>query len=726
LGGSGLQSETNKAIAGASLAPDPTLFPTAKVIGGYDFVGSSWDGQGDNTLAPDANPMDDNDGFPNGHGTHVASIIAGLDQSASGGVGPGMAPGAGLYALKVCSSVASSCSGIAMRQAFDWAADPNDDDDFGDRVDVVNLSLGAPYGQTGDQDLETMDQLSALGTIIAAAAGNGGNTPYILSSPSHAESVISVAQTTMPAAADAIVSTSSRGPTFDTNQLKPEIGAPGASVSASSGNQGYSSFSGTSGATPMVAGAVALLLDAHGGPGSLDWVAAKALLMNTAVHEVYASTARTALAPISSQGAGRLDVASAVEAQVYATVVGSDQAALSFGLVPVSATYQATQTVRVVNESNQTKMFDVSAALRFDADKGLGVSVTTSTTKLTVPAYGKAGFSVTLKADDPALLPDYFTLLGGGENLTNGARLTAAELDGFVTLQSSDETLSLPFHFLPRRAADISLSEQTLTVPPPPNNASVTISNQTSVDGPVEIYPLFDISPALNVSPGEDQQPVDLHYVASDLFLDPFDGDAQYDDHNVYVFVLTSYETRSQPVNARYIVYVDLDQDGTNDWLVYNVQRADGIWVSAQYNLHDGTITADLFALDTALNSNTMALYLMLPEGADSDHAFDFRVAAYDAYFGDDDGNILKWDESPLGGGYHHFDLDNPAFTTDTYYDVLGEGQSIQPQFMARLSSSNQMGFLFRFPNGVQEAAAIAMQPSGFYTQQLPVVATAE
>jgi hypothetical protein len=101
-------------------------------------------------------------------------------------------------------------------------------------------------------------------------------------------------------------------------------------------------------------------------------------------------------------------------------------------------------------------------------------------------------------------------------------------------------------------------------------------------------------------------------------------------------------------------------------------------------------------------------------------------VAAYDAYFGDDDGNILKWDESPLGGGYHHFDLDNPAFTTDTYYDVLGEGQSIQPQFMARLSSSNQMGFLFRFPNGVQEAAAIAMQPSGFYTQQLPVVATAE
>ncbi|HRJ43916.1 MAG TPA: S8 family serine peptidase, partial [Caldilineaceae bacterium] len=135
LGGSGLQADTNKALAQASQAADPALYPSAKVVGGYDFVGSQWTGTTVTTLSPDPNPMDDQAGGINGHGTHVASIIAGVKTAK---LGQGVAPGAQLYALKVCSSVSTSCSGVAIQQALDWSSDPNGDLFFDDRVDVVN------------------------------------------------------------------------------------------------------------------------------------------------------------------------------------------------------------------------------------------------------------------------------------------------------------------------------------------------------------------------------------------------------------------------------------------------------------------------------------------------------------------------------------------------------------------------------------------------------------
>src|SRR6185436_12943488 len=81
------------------------LFPTAKVIGGYDFVGEAWPTFGDRSEDPD--PID----FQ-GHGTHVADIIAG---KSADGTHVGMAPGAKLLAIRVCSAVATSCNGVALK-----------------------------------------------------------------------------------------------------------------------------------------------------------------------------------------------------------------------------------------------------------------------------------------------------------------------------------------------------------------------------------------------------------------------------------------------------------------------------------------------------------------------------------------------------------------------------------------------------------------------------------
>lgn len=164
---------------------EPGTFPTAKVVGGYDFVGSVWP---NGALAPDPDPLDD--GPEGGHGTHVAHIIAG-----DGGV----APGADLYGVKVCSSVSTSCSGIALIQGMDFAADPNGDGKYDDRVDIINMSLGSSYGQPFDDDLAfAVDSATRLGILTVASAGNSSDKPYATGTPSAAETALSVAQTAVP------------------------------------------------------------------------------------------------------------------------------------------------------------------------------------------------------------------------------------------------------------------------------------------------------------------------------------------------------------------------------------------------------------------------------------------------------------------------------------------------------------------------------------------------
>ncbi len=162
------------------------LFPTAKVIGGHDFVGENWP-VGPET--PDDDPID----FA-GHGSHVADIIAGRSAD---GAHVGMAPDALLIALKVCSYT-GSCSGIGLLQAIDYALDPNGDGDTSDAVDVINMSLSSRRGQIGDDLSVAAANAVALGVVVVASAGNFGDVPYLVGSPSTADGVISVAQTRLP------------------------------------------------------------------------------------------------------------------------------------------------------------------------------------------------------------------------------------------------------------------------------------------------------------------------------------------------------------------------------------------------------------------------------------------------------------------------------------------------------------------------------------------------
>ncbi|WP_370467774.1 S8 family serine peptidase [Lentzea flava] len=189
-------------------AKDPN-FPTAKVVGGYDFVGEDYDGASKdpaiNTPKPDPNPID-----CNGHGSHVAGTTAGFGENADGStfkgdytkldadklnamkIGPGTAPKALIYALKVFG-----CDGSTnvTSQALDWSLDPDGDGDFSDHLDVVNLSLGSDYGAPDDPDSLFVKKLYKVGVMPVFSAGNGGDLYDIGGSPGNTPEALTVAST---------------------------------------------------------------------------------------------------------------------------------------------------------------------------------------------------------------------------------------------------------------------------------------------------------------------------------------------------------------------------------------------------------------------------------------------------------------------------------------------------------------------------------------------------
>lgn len=172
----------------AALDPNvitPGKFPTAKVKGGIDFAGHTYDAQ-DPTSAPqpDANPLD-----VEGHGSHVAGTAAGF--GVPGTIGPGVAPAADLYAIKVFGDLGGSTN--LTSQGIEWALDPNGDGDMSDHLDVINMSLGSDFAEPNDPSAISAQHASDLGIVVVASSGNAGAVPYVTGAPADAPSAISVA-----------------------------------------------------------------------------------------------------------------------------------------------------------------------------------------------------------------------------------------------------------------------------------------------------------------------------------------------------------------------------------------------------------------------------------------------------------------------------------------------------------------------------------------------------
>ncbi|MEU9861523.1 S8 family serine peptidase [Streptomyces sp. NPDC047971] len=233
-----------------------------------------------------------------GHGTHTLSTVGGSG-AASGGAKKGVAPGAELLNGKVLDDSGSGATSWIIA-GMEWAVAQG--------ADVVSMSLGNPSETdcTDPMSIAAEELARNEGTLFVVAAGNTGPALNTVSSPGCAPSVLTVGATDRD---DSTASFSSRGPTTLGHTLKPEIAAPGVGISAAAaGGRGvyaYRAMSGTSMATPHVAGAAAVVKQRHP-----DWTAQriKAALVSSARSDVPGD--------VREVGGGRLDVKEAIDQTV--------------------------------------------------------------------------------------------------------------------------------------------------------------------------------------------------------------------------------------------------------------------------------------------------------------------------------------------------------------------------------------------------------------------------
>jgi hypothetical protein len=791
LGGTGSVDDYNTCYAQRDVAPSgicASYFgPSApKVIGGYDFVGEDWPNA---PLNPDPNPIAR--AVTGGHGTNVADII--LGRSADG-VRKGVAPGAKLYAVKVCSAVSSSCSGLAILQGFDFVLDPNGDGDLSDAVDVANLSLGASYGQRENPSVKAANTASQFGVVVVASAGNSANRPFITGSPSSATSVISVAQTAVPTAqtfplvihappaiagtytntntvdwapvgsgfsnktvkattatpaspptndacnplpagslsgvvalvrrgtcavsikvdnaanagaiavlidnnaagdpptfsfgggtnmvptliitqalgnairtqlaggatvtastgapinlAGSMVATSSRGPNYGLGMIKPDIGAPGASLSAEVGTgNGQSVFGGTSGAAPMVAGGAALLLQAY--PSLLPHEV-KARLMNAAEINVYTNPAASpgVLAPITRIGAGELRVDRSFALKTAAWDASSPSAvSLSFGVTRNIGTQTLRKRVLVRNYSNVARTYSISRSFRYANDQASGAVSFSMPASISVPANGSATFIVTATVN-ANLLPNWqATGINGGANGGNAALLDGPEYDGYITIADATDTVRLPWHVLPHQAHNVA-APSSLALGGNPSVALNLTNTGGAVAGSVDVFYLTGTSPQLPRSAlpaeGDSYTLTDLRAVGVRAVNI---GSGQFG----LQFAVNTWGARSHPnYPARISVFIDQDNDGTDDFEVWTQEN--GAFASTGQSVTFvrkicSTTGSGFFFTDADLASANAILTIPMvattlsnagcaTPGANlaltPDSTFRFRVAVSDNYF---------------------------------------------------------------------------------------------
>ncbi|MBT8194417.1 MAG: S8 family serine peptidase, partial [Acidimicrobiia bacterium] len=770
------------------------LFPTEKVVDGYDFVGESWP-NGD--LAFDPDPID----FE-GHGSHVADIIGGEN---------GVAPGVDLYAVKVCSAVSSSCSGIALILGVEFAVDPNFDGKLRDRVDIMNMSLGSVYGQPFDDDLSfAVENASTVGVLTVASAGNSADKPYITGTPSATPAALSVAQTQVPSAslpfltvngsdyqsvfqpwstppvgvvsgplqyadgaggnlngcapfapgslnglavlvdrgacnftlkiknigdaggvigiigliapgapfpggdggdspitipgymvsqADSnalkaqvgstltvdpanalplvgqMVGSSSRGPSNYYQQIKPEIGAPGASVSAEVGTgTGTTPFGGTSGAAPMVSGAAALILDGTGGTKTtakgkangqaiglgLSPVEVKALLMNNGETDI-ATDPFSGLAPITRIGGGEVRVDRALDAPVAAWDDATAQGALSFGMVEVPSDMSITKTVRIRNYDNTRRTYSITPTFRFDDDALSGAISVSAPDSVTVkPGLGRDTlFDVTLSID-ASELPGNF--MNSGSQGGNPLALTANEFDGYLVLDDGDHPIHLAWHILPRQAAQVV--PDTTTLVGGGFSESVGLENFGAGVAQNDAYSLVAVSPDLPEGPQGGQSPTpDLRAFAVNTFPVPA-GFCSDDPSFIWAFALNTWEEQSHLVPVSHIVELDTDRDGTFDYAVLNRDLAaeppgfnqigDGRQVT--WALGETSASAFFFAEHATNTGNTVLLICGEQVGLSGTDmlttSVDVQVTTQDFYYGGPQDVSDVYTITPLGEQY--------------------------------------------------------------------------
>ncbi|MGE5315516.1 MAG: S8 family serine peptidase [Acidobacteriota bacterium] len=363
--------------------------PGYTVEGGYDFVNR------------DADPMDDN-----GHGTHVAGIIA-----AHGSGVQGFAPEAALVAYKVLDAQGKGKESDIL-EAIEHAVDPDGNGDESDHLDIVNLSLGSDNGDPDDAKSTAVDQATELGVTFCISAGNSGRFVPVqgkehnyyftsmetISSPGTARRAITVGAVD---ASDKAADFSSKGPSSRTFGIKPDIAAPGVNIHSLAIGGGLAYKSGTSMASPMIAGMAALLKSAD---RSLTPDEIKSALVNSSADLG---------TDVMLLGSGRADAMRALSQRTFA-VPSSIEYGFDDPSLPV---WTASETLRVTNRRPGPQQFEIA----WTGMRG-GVTLSAQPRSFTLAPGASLAVIVSLSVDNAAVpIADDDIFIFGGSAVVAGS-----------------------------------------------------------------------------------------------------------------------------------------------------------------------------------------------------------------------------------------------------------------------------------------------------------------
>ncbi len=577
-------------------------FPSAKVSGGYDFAG--------NTYNPTTNPIPQPDNDPsdcNGHGTHLASTIAGagvangttytgsydqaLDLSGFS-VAPGIAPQAQIYAFKVLGCNARST--LLLLPAIERALDPDGDGDTSDRLDVLLIGLGTAFGRADDPDRVAVERAVAAGISVVVGAGEAGTVTssdvlkdgsafYAVQSPGSATGAISVAAFHAPGTlaagqANQPASFSSLGAQPGHTAVKPDLAAPGVNVPAAAIGTATTSVAstGTATAAAHVAGAIALLQQIHPGWNPIKL---KAALINTADPFPDSGSSYSLL----RGGVGSLNISRALTTPVL--VYRNDPAGavgLNFGAVRVADTLVRTQQLIIENvgttEQQVTFSNTLPAApgLRIPGLPNAGVTMSVTPANLVLPVGATSTVTATITVDGSTLAlvrdPAIPVVQGGLP------RYYLGEQSGVIavspTTGQSFAPVMLPYLMMAQSASAATLNTNRLIIPGGTGAALTTIRNNgarnsTSTASTRPLLSAFQLaySSANEARSTGEANVADIEYVG-------IASSYQFAQQNILnsqiFFGIAAHSAWASPNMVRFEVWIDTNDDDIVDYVLAN------------------------------------------------------------------------------------------------------------------------------------------------------------
>lgn len=425
-----------------------------------------------------------------------------------------------------------------------------------------------------------------------------------------------------------VASFSSGGPRNPDSAPKPDVIAPGVSVTSAGMGTGTGSLvdSGTSMACPMTAGVAALVKQRH---PSWNGAMIKAAIMNTADPSLNLGyNSRLA-------GTGVVQAQKAVNSSVIATT-GDELDAIKFGYVPGSGGYAANKAFTLTNNSGSRAHYDLSVVANGSL-RGAGLTVSPATVSIAAGRTLTIQVSLSMSAAAFAALPSDDTFppagLGPGNLITVRGNIVATRHAGDA---ANHQTLRVPFMLVPRGLSNVAAgtpSDFTRAPHTTPFTASLPLTNNGIHTGTADLY-TWGITDSR-----ESGQPMDVR----DVGVQVLPGAALLGaatDRSLVFLINTWGQATNQSVNE-YDILIDTNGDGKPDFVVVGADLgavltgvANGQFASFTINAKTGALI-DAFFAEAPMNGSTIELPALASElgraqkGGAQAQQFSYTVQAF-------------------------------------------------------------------------------------------------